>query len=70
MTRLKYYMKCYHICRRVARKMWRKHDMYLKKFKRELQSDKAKQISIENFRRAFENTWLKQEGNDECAIHD
>ena len=66
MTRLKYYMSCYHICRRVARKMWCKRDMYFKKFKRELQSDKAKRIYI----RQFTNTWLKQEGNNECTIHD
>lgn len=61
MTRLKYYMKCYHICRRAARKIWRKHDVYFKKFKRELQSDKAKELNI----RQFTNVWLKQEGDFE-----
>lgn len=69
MTLLKTHMKRYHCGRRASRywlHQFRRKVKECKSFLKAENGNKAKQIYL----RQFKNIWLKQEGNDECTIHD
>ena len=67
MTLLKAHMRRYHCGRRTSRYWLHQFRRKVKEYKSFLKAEngnKAKQIAIENFRRAYTNTWLKQKEGD------